>query len=129
MDVTIGYTYNMVKGFKSNNLLAMETTKRHKYDYHYLNQRPAFAPMVANTLGKYGPDLLQFLLNLADLHNRLNLGYSIETTNNLSTQQSMDYRKLRGLKYHENRLRILTCVFDRQTLRLRLLESLCLPSI
>jgi hypothetical protein len=68
--------------------------KRYKHDYHYRLQRLAFAPMVANTLGKYGPDLLQFLLNLSDLHNRLNLGYSVETTNNLSTQQSIDYRKL-----------------------------------
>jgi hypothetical protein len=112
MDVTIGHTYNMVHDFKPNNLRTMETTKRYKYDYHYLRQRLAFAPMVANTLGQCGPDLLQFLWNLADHHTRLNLGFSIETTNNLSTQQSMDYRKLRGLKYHENRLRILTCVFE-----------------
>ncbi len=112
MDVTIGHTYNMVHDLKPNNLRIMETTKRYKYDYHFLRQRLAFAPMVANTLGQCGPDLLQFLWNLADHHARLNLGFSIETTSNLSTQQSMDYRKLRGLKYHENSLRILTCIFE-----------------
>ncbi len=51
MDVTIGHTYNMVHGLKPNNLRAMETTKRYEYAYHYLRQRLAFAPMVANTLG------------------------------------------------------------------------------
>jgi hypothetical protein len=100
MDVTIGHTYNMVHGFKPNNIRAMDISRQYKYDYHYLRQRLAFAPMVANTLGQCGPDLLQFLWNLADHHTRLNLGFSIETTNSLSTQleQSMDYRKLRGLR-------------------------------
>jgi hypothetical protein len=62
----------------------METTKRYKYDCQYLRQRLAFAPMAANTLGQCGPDLLQFPWNLraADHHTRLNVGFSIETTNN-----------------------------------------------
>jgi hypothetical protein len=82
VDVTISHTYSIVHDFKPNNLRIMETTKLCKYDYHYLRQRLAFAPMVANTLGQCGPDLLQFLWNLADHHTRLNLGFSIETTNN-----------------------------------------------
>ncbi len=102
MDFTIGHTYTTARHFKPNTLRVMETSKRYKYDFHYLRQRLAFAPMVANTLGQCGPDLLHFLWNLADHHARLNLGFSIETTNNLSAQQRKDYRKLRGLIYHEN---------------------------
>ena len=34
-----------------------------------------------------------------------------------TTQQENDYRHLRGLKYHENRLRLLTCVFESITTR------------
>jgi hypothetical protein len=35
-----------------------------------------------------------------------------------STQQENDYRRFRGLKYHENRLRLLTCVFEGVTTRI-----------
>ncbi len=90
----------------------MESTKRHKYSTHYQRQRLAFAPMVANTLGQFGPYLLQFLWNLADHHAQLTYGFSIDTAMHLATEQEMDYRKLRGLKYQENRLRLLTCLFE-----------------
>ncbi len=35
-----------------------------------------------------------------------------------SIQQENDYRRLGGLKYHENRLRLLTCVFEGVTTRI-----------
>ena len=35
-----------------------------------------------------------------------------------STQQTIDYRRLRGLKYHENRLRLLTCIYECITTRI-----------
>ena len=104
--------------YKANNLRTMEATKRRKYNNHYLRQRLAFAPMVANTLGQCGPDLLQFLWILADHHAQLNMGLPTEMEASLSTQQESDYRKIRGLKYHENRLRILTCIFEGITTRI-----------
>ncbi len=74
--------------------------------------------MVVNTLAQCGPELLQFLWSLADQHTQLNLGFSIETAHNLYTQQDCDYRRLRGLKYHENRLRLLTFIFEAVTSRI-----------
>ena len=118
MDVTIGHTFTMSHQYKANNLRTMEATKRRKYNNHYLRQRLAFAPMVANTLGQCGPDLLQFLWILADHHAQLNMGLPTEMEASLSTQQESDYRKIRGLKYHENRLRILTCIFEGITTRI-----------
>ena len=118
MDVTIGHTFDTAHRFKSRTLQTMESSKRRKYDLHYLRQRYAFAPMVANSLGQCGPDLLQFLWTLADHHAKLNLGFSLETAHNLSTQQDSDYRRLRGLKYHENRLRLLTFIFEAVTSRI-----------
>jgi hypothetical protein len=118
MDVTIGHAFDLTHRFKARTLQVMESSKRRKYDIHYLRQRLAFAPMVANTLGQCGPDLLQFLWTLADHHAQLNLGFSIETAQHLSTQQDTDYRRLRGLKYHENRLRLLTFIFEAVTSRI-----------
>ncbi len=61
MDVTIGHSYTTTHHFKSNTIQTMESTKRHKYSTHYQRQRLAFAPMVADTLGQFGTDLLQLL--------------------------------------------------------------------
>mmetsp|Transcript_52383 Transcript_52383/g.109281 ORF Transcript_52383/g.109281 Transcript_52383/m.109281 type:complete len:515 (-) Transcript_52383:93-1637(-) len=112
MDVTIGHTFDLAHHFKAKTLQTMEASKRRKYARHYMRQRMAFAPMVANTLGQCGPDLLQFLWTLADHHAKLNLGFSTDNTSSLSSQQEADYRKIRGQKYHEIRLRILTCLFE-----------------
>ena len=30
----------------------------------------------------------------------------------IDSQQAIDYRRVRGEKYHENRLRLLTCIFE-----------------
>jgi hypothetical protein len=68
--------------------------------------------MVATTLGQFGPDLLHFLWNLADHHAKLTCGFNIGTAVTTSNEQAMDYRKLRGLKYHENRYRLLTCLYE-----------------
>ena len=40
------------------------------------------------------------------------------STQQTSTQQTIDYRRLRGLKYHENRLRLLTFVYECITTRI-----------
>jgi hypothetical protein len=116
MDVTIGHFHTTTHHFKPNTIKTMESTKHHKYTTHYQSQRLAFASMVANTLGHFGPDLPQFLWNLVDHHAQLTYDFSIDTAVHLSTEQEMDYRKLRGLKYHENQLRLLTCRFKAVTL-------------
>ena len=122
MDVTIGHTYSLQHDFKANTLREMESGKCRKYQRFYQRQRLAFAPMVTNSLGQCGPDLLQFLWNLADHYAQTMFGFSLDenTTQSStpSTQQAANYRKLRGQKYNENRQRILTCIFEGITTRL-----------
>jgi hypothetical protein len=96
MDITIGHTYTATHHFKPHTLQTMESTKRRKYSQHFQRQGLAFAPMVANTLGRFGPDLLQFLWNLANHNAQLTCGFNIETAVNISSEQAMDYRKLRA---------------------------------
>ncbi len=60
---------------------------------------------------------LVFLWNLANHHAQLTCGFNIETAVNISNEQAMDYRKIRGLKYHENRLRLLTFLYEGVTTR------------
>ena len=103
----------------------METRKRNKYAEHYQQQRFAFAPIVANTLGQCGPDCLQFLWTLADhavktqQHPETDyLGDDYSTSVQSTSSISEDYRRQRGRKFHENRLRILTHVYEAITERI-----------
>jgi hypothetical protein len=126
MDVTIGHVFDTHHNFKPNTLQNMANSKCLKYATHYQRQRLAFAPIVANTLGQFGADTLQVLWNLADHQAQNAFGFTIDSPANValsqcsppSTQQENDYRRLRGLKYHENRLRLLTCVFEGVTTRI-----------
>ena len=126
MDVTIGHVFDTHHNFKPNTLQKLANSKCLKYALHYQRQRLAFAPIVANTLGQFGADTLQFLWNLADYQAQNTFGFTIDEPANIasaqcsppSTQQENDYRRLRGLKYHENRLRLLTCVFEGVTTRI-----------
>ena len=125
MDVTIGHVFDTRHFFKRRNIQAMETKKRRKYAEHYQQQRLAFAPMVANTLGQLGPDCLQFLWILADndaqiqLHPDLeSLPNDITTQGNNNSPYSIDSQRQRGRKYHDNRLRLLTCIFEAVTERI-----------
>ena len=130
MDVTIGHVFNTHHNFKANTLKNLANSKIEskclKYETHYQRQRLAFAPIVANTLGQFGTDTLQVLWNLADHQAQNAFGFSIDSPANValaqcsppSTQQENDYRRLRGLKYHENRLRLLICVFEGVTTRI-----------
>ena len=81
--------------------------------------------MVANTLGQLGPDCLQFLWILADndaqtqLHPDLeSLPNDITTQGNNNSPYSIDSQRQRGRKYHDNRLRLLTCIFEAVTERI-----------
>ncbi len=117
MDITIGHTCTAAHHFKPHSLQTMESTKRRKYSQRYTRQGLAFAPTVANTLGQFGPDLIQFLWNLANRHAQLTCGFNTETAVNISHEQAMDSRELRGLKHHENLLRLLTCLCKGVTTR------------
>ena len=125
MDVTIGHVFDSQHKFKRRNIQAMENKKRSKYSEHYQQQRLAFAPMVANTLGQCGPDCLQFLWILADNDARTQLHQDLDSLpNDTSTQgtnasaYSLDFQRQRGRKYHDNRLRLLTCIFEAVTERI-----------
>ena len=126
MDVTIGHVFDTHHNFKPNTLRNLAASKCIKYAEHYQRQRLAFAPIVTNTLGQFGADTLQFLWNLADHQAQNTFGFTIDSPVNdtlsqlspPSTQQENDYRRLRGLKYHKNRLRLLTCVFEGVTTRI-----------
>ena len=124
MDVTIGHIYDSKHNYKPDNLQNMAGSKCFKYARHYRRQRLAFAPIVANSLGQFGADTLQLLWNLADHQATTSFGFAIDVDDTQtfssppSTQQTIDYRCLRGLKYHENRRRLLTCVFECVTTRI-----------
>ena len=126
MDVTIGHVFDTHHNLKPNTLQKLANSKCLKYALHYQRQRLAFAPIVANTLGQFGADTLQFLWNLADYQAQNTFGFTIDEPANIasaqcsppSTQQENDYRRLRGLIYHENRLRLFTCVFEGVTTRI-----------
>jgi hypothetical protein len=61
MNVTIGHVFDTHHNFKPNALRNLATAKCLKYAEHYQRQRLAFAPIVANALGQFGADTLQFL--------------------------------------------------------------------
>ena len=80
MDVTEGRTYLIQHDFKPNTLREIESRKCLKSQRFYKLQRLAFAPMVTNSLGQYGPDRLQFLWNLADLYAQTMSRFSLDET-------------------------------------------------
>jgi len=117
MDVTIGHVWDLHHQYKSDTLQHMTNSKNAKYAEQYQSQRYAFAPIVANSLGQFGADTLQLLWNLADNHAQIATGFShnishSHSTSPPSTQQDTDNQRLRGLKYHDNRLRLMTCVME-----------------
>ena len=73
MDVTIGHVFDTHYNFKANTFLSLSNSKHLKYAEYYQRQRLAFVQMVANTLGQFGTDTLQFLWNLADHEVKLRL--------------------------------------------------------
>ena len=77
--VTIGHVYNVYCNFKSGNLRQTEGSKRQKYLEHYQQQRYAFAPMVANSLGQFSP---KFLWLTADRAAKTQYGCSLDDINN-----------------------------------------------
>ena len=96
----------MQRDFKPNTSREMESGICQKYQRFYQRQRLAFATMITNYLGQFGPDLLQFLWNLAEHCAQTMSGFYLDEYPQSSaptTQQTSKYRKVRGQKYNENR--------------------------
>jgi hypothetical protein len=67
MDVRLGHTFTTANHVcKPKCIATMETEKRTKYSTGYRDKGYAFAPMVANSWGVCGPDLIRFLWAIAD---------------------------------------------------------------
>ena len=58
MDFELGHNYRANRVFKQHNLRDMERVKRKKYLSDYRDQGYAFAHLVCNSLGQFGPDFL-----------------------------------------------------------------------
>ena len=77
MDVSLTHVYDGNHRLKASNIRDAEQRKRNKYADFYQRQGYAFAPMICNTFGECGPDMLQFLWNLADRSARQHFGYNL----------------------------------------------------
>ena len=69
--------------------------------------------MVANSSGQCYPDYLKMLWLTVD--HATQTQYDINNCLNeniIDSQQAIGYRQVRGEKYHENSLRLLTCFFE-----------------
>ena len=121
MDVSLVHVYDGNHKFKTSNIRDTEQRKRCKYADFYQRQGFAFAPMICNTLGECGPDMLHFLWNLADRSARHHFGFHpIEHGQDLmsqSTDHDRDFRKLRGKLFNDYRLRMQTAIFEAITMR------------
>ena len=114
-------SYDSNHKFKTSNIRDTEQRKRCKYADFYQRQGFAFAPMICNTLGECGPDMLHFLWNLVDRSARHHFGFHpIEHGQDLmsqSTDHDRDFRKLRGKLFNDYRLRMQTAIFEAITMR------------
>ena len=108
MDVKIGHTYESRNHTpKPNTIKEMEQLKRRKFQDHYHAKGFAFAPIVCNTWGEFGPDFLRFLWALADFAARKYYGL-LPLTDNVQpchilkdAIDNADFRALRGRIYHD----------------------------
>ena len=80
-----------------------------------------FCPMVTNSFGQCGTDILPFIWNLADHYAQIMFRFSLDENipsvfgNPTTCQQALQsskYRKLWSQKYNENHQRILTPGFS-----------------
>ncbi len=111
----------------------METEKWRKYSTGYSDKGYAFAPMVANSWGVCGPDLLRFLWAIADHAARHHLsmpdadlrvlpqqlwGPQSASQTAAADSQVSAFKALRGCLNVEYRQRVLTAVYEATTERL-----------
>ena len=116
MDFELGHPYTSQHVFKPNNLRVMESTKRNKYVSDYHNQGLAFAPLVSNSFGQFGPDLLRLLWRLADHAAHHHLPHTLQAAPVLdpavSSQLLATHKRLRGHIYvPQSTYKLLAAVF------------------
>ena len=134
MDVRLGHTFTTANHVcKPKCIATMETEKRSKYSTGYRDKGYAFAPMVANSWGVCGPDLIRFLWAIADHAARHCLsmpdadlrvlpqqlwGPQSASQTAAADSQVSAFKALRGCLNVEYRQRVLTAVYEATTERL-----------
>lgn len=126
MDVRLGHTFS-TEGhtIKKNTIKIMEQSKRTKFGTLYREKGYAFAPMVANTWGNLGPDLLRLMWAVADHAARYHLAIpqhevralpqeclTLSQDEIVADKQEKSFKALRGKLNNEYRQRVLTAVYE-----------------
>jgi hypothetical protein len=127
LDFTLGHTYEGDHTLKTDTLSSMEAKKVTFYKQKYHEQGIAFAPLVTNTFGQFGPELLRFLWALADFaaRNRIHLpqpllpnrgpaAHAAELEDDTLIQR---FKRLRSSLFLSARLTVLTAVYEGVTER------------
>ena len=100
----------------------MEATKRNKYVSDYHAQGLAFAPLVSNSFGQFGPDLLRLLWRLADHAAHHHLPSALQAAPVLdpavNSQLQATHKRLRGHIYVQSTYKLLAAVFEGITERI-----------
>jgi len=126
MDVMLGHTFSTEgHAIKKNTIKNMERYKRKKFRNLYREKGYAFAPIVANTWGNLGPDLLRFLWATADHAARYHLALpqheiralpqsclTLSQDEMVTDEQEEKFKILRGKLNNEYRQRVLTAVYE-----------------
>jgi hypothetical protein len=126
MDVRLGHTFSTARHvIKKNTIKAMEQSKRKKFRTAYREKGYAFAPIVANTWGNLGPDLLRFLWAVADHAARYHLALpqheiralpqsclTLSQDEMVTDKLADSFKALRGKLNNEYRQRMLTAVYE-----------------
>ena len=122
MDFELGHTFTSSHQFKPQNIANMELQKRSKYLSAYHDAGLAFAPLVSNSLGQFGPDLLRFLWGLADHAARNQVPVELQDLPHLDLDSPAPaqaaFQRLRSLIYVQASYRILAAVFEGVTERI-----------
>ena len=126
MDMRLGHTFSTAgHAIKKNTIKSMEQSKRAKFRTLYREKGYAFAPMVANTWGNLGPDLLRFLWAVADHAARYHLALpqhevralpqsclTLSQDEMVTDKLEKSFKALRGKLNNEYRQRVLTAVYE-----------------
>jgi hypothetical protein len=118
MDFELGHTYNRTHTIKEANLKNMEQVKLTKYKDQYNRLGFAFAPLVTNSFGQFGADLLRFLWLLANFAARNQI--PVQIVDRPNTQSTFDedetqksaFKILRSKIFTEFKQKIQTEVYE-----------------
>ena len=130
MDVKLGHVFATdTHAPKPSSIRDMEQAKRGKYTDLYRDRGFAFAPLVINSWGVFGPDLLRFLWAIADHAARNAMSLPLDRLSSslsqpppsqpdeLSEERLLSFKILRGRLNLDYRLRLLSTVYEAFTER------------